>query len=862
MRMTIPDHRRLPSVLILALGVAACTGDKGETGPPGTSCTVTDNLDGTKTIACEDGTTVTISDGASARDRGTIAGIVTSSKGGGATGVMVTTDPDTGASALTAGNGAFTLEVPVGVYAVHFDNPDYEPKTISGVSIVGGGSATFTIMLERLNPLEAVGGVVEPTGFGMPAALGVTVTGAAGPITYQWEQIGGPTQVTLSSPTAAQPTFTTGTLEEILASGAVEVELEPRAGLVGIDHGQLEEMTYEFRATVSALTMTDGQWTTTATVQVKPASVQGGGFSFPTGLVAIANDAEAPSYAWTMTAPAGSSAVLQGATTRNPSFIPDVPGTFTLTNSAPDPDTVVTLRADEWLSMTTSVNCGACHHDQRDAWQGTGHATMLQRGLDGELAPYYNEECIGCHTLGYDRGADNGGFDDIAEAMSWEFPPLGPGTYAMLPDELKGFANIQCESCHGPGGDHFGSPDTMKKSLAVSACATCHQEEPYHDLVGQWRTSGHANLELALEDATTEARGTTAAHCGRCHSGQGFVRWSQQILAGNSGNITKPDGSAADLAYLQQLGLTRAEIQPQTCATCHDPHTTGLRIPEDATITLPSGYTVTELGAGTLCIACHNTRNGQRDDDHPPTSFSAPHVAAQGDVFMGKNAFFVSGYQISDHAAIQDTCATCHVTLVPDSVDTMGVNHTFKADRSICATCHGPGVTGTAISAQVELALEDVGYAAAEGVRETLASLVLGGQSYRVRAWDPATDLYSSTSSSSSNIVLAEAPTGVALVEIHGQSGFTMTMPNPVTITWTDGTSTTSSEVSFQLGSLKDMSTTPVTLFTFDSILVKGLWNYFLIHGDGSGGMHNPSFVLEVLANTRDELDLWRASVN
>ncbi len=40
-----------------------CNGANGEDGANGTSCTVTDNGDGTKTIMCEDGTSVTVSDG-------------------------------------------------------------------------------------------------------------------------------------------------------------------------------------------------------------------------------------------------------------------------------------------------------------------------------------------------------------------------------------------------------------------------------------------------------------------------------------------------------------------------------------------------------------------------------------------------------------------------------------------------------------------------------------------------------------------------------------------------------------------------------------------------------------------------------
>jgi hypothetical protein len=68
--------------------------------------------------------------------------------------------------------------------------------------------------------------------------------------------------------------------------------------------------------------------------------------------------------------------------------------------------------------------------------------------------------------------------------------------------------------------------------------------------------------------------------------------------------------------------------------------------------------------------------------------------------------------------------------------------------------------------------------------------------------------------------------------------------------------------VSFQLGSLKDMTApTPLTLFAVDSVLVKAMWNYFLIHSDGSGGIHNPEFVFDVLWETELALEAWRTSL-
>jgi OmcA/MtrC family decaheme c-type cytochrome len=50
------------------LALTGCSGEDGAAGADGTSCTITDNGDGTSTISCEDGTTATISDGADGMD--------------------------------------------------------------------------------------------------------------------------------------------------------------------------------------------------------------------------------------------------------------------------------------------------------------------------------------------------------------------------------------------------------------------------------------------------------------------------------------------------------------------------------------------------------------------------------------------------------------------------------------------------------------------------------------------------------------------------------------------------------------------------------------------------------------------------
>jgi len=65
-------------------------------------------------------------------------------------------------------------------------------------------------------------------------------------------------------------------------------------------------------------------------------------------------------------------------------------------------------------------------------------------------------ECLSCHTTGYGKG----GYE-IGKA----------------PSHNSNFENVQCESCHGPGGDHMKAPKSKKKSTITrtpKSCAECH----------------------------------------------------------------------------------------------------------------------------------------------------------------------------------------------------------------------------------------------------------------------------------------------------------------------------------------------------------------------------------------------------
>lgn len=342
------------------------------------------------------------------------------------------------------------------------------------------------------------------------------------------------------------------------------------------------------------------------------------------------------------------------------------------------------------------------------------------------------------------------------------------------------------------------------------------------DFRAQWAKTGHANREFARLEATVEERGATAAHCGRCHAEQGFLAWLPQLNAGNPGLIAQPDGSPADVRYLTNLGLTKFSVRPVTCTACHNPDLS--RRVASSTAVLPAGFRAVGVGAGALCMTCHNTRNGAMAWNLPdPRRYSAPHTAAQADVIMGKNAFFVPPAEatISPHATfIGDSCVTCHVRFNKTS-------HTFMAPKDVCTRCHGADVTAERVQRGVETQLHEVEAAI---VRKILAQK---GAIARIRDWNPKTDAYTDKVAVDGTQI-----TEMHLTEIHGQIGLHFKAGGR--------------EYYSQIGSVEDASGRPV-IATGDAV-IRAAWNFFLIEGDDSFGVHNPRFARTVLLTTLDAL--------
>jgi Cytochrome c554 and c-prime len=385
---------------------------------------------------------------------------------------------------------------------------------------------------------------------------------------------------------------------------------------------------------------------------------------------------------------------------------PDLVGQYTVTatiTTASSGSTNVsqTITATTYMGIQT---CAACHSggvvapDKYSTWSQTLHSKVFAHEIDGveefSGVTHLAASCLECHTTGNDPNplAVNGGFDDLATLFGWTLPTVANGNWASMTNnypEVANLANVQCESCHGPGYSHVIAEAINphgaagKAAIAVNytsgACNQCHDAAVYHAYGTEWLNSLHAVT-------TTHPSGPGEEDCVRCHTGLGFI----QYVDGVTNNI--------DPTYF-----------PINCQACHEPHgeTDPAGNPHQiramTPVTFEDGTTVTNAGEGLLCMNCHHARVDAKTYATSYHSHFGPHHGPQGDMLEGVNGFsYDKAIPSSAHRnAVTNTCATCHMQKLdrtdPDLVHVGG--HTFEIAHNgrdlvgACQQCHGPSVT-------------------------------------------------------------------------------------------------------------------------------------------------------------------------
>ncbi|HLP75324.1 MAG TPA: multiheme c-type cytochrome, partial [Candidatus Paceibacterota bacterium] len=391
-------------------------------------------------------------------------------------------------------------------------------------------------------------------------------------------------------------------------------------------------------------------------------------------------------------------------------LVPDVVGQYTVIatiNTSGSGSTNVT----QTITVATYVGadiCKICHSGGLVAsntyvpWSGTRHAVAFTEKIDGIGAPTFSSRCVSCHVTGYDANtnANNGGFDDVAAAAGWSFPTnIAPGNWAAMPASVKALANIQCESCHGPGSQHasqYGNTNFISTTFAVGDCAQCHDSLSHHSKVGEWKNSRHAV-------ATRSPSGPNRAACARCHTAGGFAQYANTLAAGTTYTTNN-----ANTAY-EAIG----------CQTCHDPHDASnpFQLRTSETSLMADGVTRVNAGSGALCMECHRSRNGSVTNSierYPAllqtwaggSSFGV-HDNNAADMLEGVNGWtYGKVIPSSAHAtSVTNTCVGCHMQTVAstDPAFLKAGGHTFSmaynvvtngvtnvVDKvAVCVQCHG-----------------------------------------------------------------------------------------------------------------------------------------------------------------------------
>jgi hypothetical protein len=391
-------------------------------------------------------------------------------------------------------------------------------------------------------------------------------------------------------------------------------------------------------------------------------------------------------------------------------LVPDVAGQYSVQmsivtdNGSGTTNITKKLTAGTYLGVQTCALChsgGAFADNLYGVWTNTLHSHAFKDAINGISTDHFGKNCVSCHVVGFDTNAlaVNGGFDDVAAQHGWVFPTtITPTNWDAMPAALRGVANIQCESCHGPGSEHaaaLGNTNVVNwPRLAVTMgagdCAQCHDSLSHHYKTAEWNNSRHAI-------ATRTPSGPNRANCVRCHTASGFA----QFISND---------------YSEGTNTTYEAIN---CQTCHDPHDASNphQLRAAPLYTLPDGTTVTNAGLGALCMQCHHSRNGNAETNIVNYKLGKPtwaggssfgvHDSPQGDMVEGVNAITYGKFipSAAHRASVTNVCVGCHMQEVAstDPAFTKAGGHTFHmtfnevvsgvtntVDKvDVCAKCHG-----------------------------------------------------------------------------------------------------------------------------------------------------------------------------
>lgn len=377
------------------------------------------------------------------------------------------------------------------------------------------------------------------------------------------------------------------------------------------------------------------------------------------------------------TRPAGSAATL---TALNPTFSyfkPDVKGAYvvklSITTVAGSHDTTATFYSASYVGTgkfddvpAAFPNCMSCH------------------AATPKFVQIFDEWKVSGHATRFKRGING----DPAYYSSSCFK-----CHTVGYDHNSVAANDGFDDRAATAGWTFFSPpgstkwDSLKaKSAALTqfaniGCENCHGPGSEHAMGGD-----KAKINISLNPGV----------CGQCHdepwrhnryaqyenSLHSEALWSSSFAQGASsqnntlGNCIRCHDAEGFVNFTKGMttnttGMVEGSHIAITCQTCHDPHSGHTRTTPVAADTLGNGFKYTVGGKGMLCMSCHKARRDVVSyvKTNVTSSHWGPHHSTQTDVYLGQNAAeygtpFISG---NHKNSVKDGCVDCHMATTTDT---------------------------------------------------------------------------------------------------------------------------------------------------------------------------------------------------
>ncbi len=498
-----------------------------------------------------------------------------------------------------------------------------------------------------------------------------------------------------------------------------------------------------------------------------------------------------------------------------------------------------------------------------------------------KVARLSNIQCENCHgpqdtVSGGGTGAHISG---VKGATRGDGSTVAGGTRVNFSSEV-------CAACHASGTGHHiysewatlseGGKGHSYLPLAQSRynCA-CHSAQAFAQFIPQLK-SGIVEYDILVSNPTAVTWSAADAQpqtCTACHDPHDATN-PMQLRIYNDTPILP--------AGFKVTGLGKGAL----CMTCHNARggqqCNGTVITSEPANGLPASAplakgqtTATLLTANACAVATAGDpqrsqtltflhEDGDAYQIANPT-YGGVHDATQADVLLGRNAFFMGNSlpMTSKHAAVKDSCVGCHMVLNPTTHLSHGAaatsTHTFGIPEArkneLCANCHSANVSADGIQANVEALLEALWNEMANYMKTRMNAAIGGGTTLAWRkgsgtaadpyVYTPFTTIGAVGRPKNSNGTVNYNSANVILFNAAGttmQGNITASSPYPSF----SGTSVYYLDTVNNVYKFFFTSTDPAV----GNKLYKANQNYLLIYRDGSEGVHNQTFVTQVLNNS------------